>query len=75
MQSDNGINHLVGKTCQLSDEVVEAIGDSFKGNVTIVAVFATPSSVAFHAMNDQNQISAGLQLEAIKMLNHFPKPA
>jgi hypothetical protein len=68
MISQNGINHLVGMACVLTDEVVEAIGAEFKGDLTIVAATPTERGTCFNAANADGRICTALGLEAILKL-------
>jgi len=68
MVSQNGINHLVGMTCVLSNDVVAEIGDSFKGIVTIVAAVSSPRGTAINVVDANGKPSPCLGLEACQKL-------
>jgi hypothetical protein len=70
MTSQNGINHLVGMTCTLTDQVVEGIGEEFKGTVRIVAAVSTETrGTAINVVNKDGKPSPCLGLEACAKLH------
>ena len=69
MTSQNGLNHLVGMKCTLTDAVIEQIGDDFKGTLVIVAAIVSSVGTAFNACNDNGKPTPSLGLEAMEKLH------
>jgi len=70
MISQNGINHLVGMKCTLTEAVTNELGDEFKGTLVIVAAISAPGQgTAFNACNDDGKPTPCLGLEACLKLH------
>jgi len=70
MISQNGINHLVGMTCTLTEAVTNEIGDDFKGSVRIVAAVCVPNrGTAINVVTKDGKPSPCLGLEACAKLH------